>query len=315
MTDTQGHGDEDAGHEKNDHGTREPFIFALILATIILIPLLLVFVLDLPASVAVLAMVVLIGVLVLSPRVYVFKEYERGVVFLFGKFQYVAQPGWHLLFPAVQIVEKVDMRTQVLDIDPQEVISKEDIHLTIDAVAYIRITDAQKAVIEVKNIKQAVETLLAGQLRAQIGNLPMQDVIENLDSINEKLYKALKKVEDDWGIKALNVEMTNVVIPKGIENAYREKLEASERKQKLLIDASARKEVLDILNQATSKMDDKTVAYLYMETLKAMADGRSAKIVLPMELTDLAARLAQQSSNKNMLNELAKNYLSGNKKG
>ncbi|MDP2718071.1 MAG: stomatin-like protein [Candidatus Micrarchaeota archaeon] len=313
MADDHGHGS--GGHERPnthaEHGSREPFIFALVLGTIILIPLTLVFVLELPPIVAVLAMLVLLGVLALAPRIVTIHEYERGVVFLFGKFQYVAQPGWHVVFPAVQSIERVDMRTQVLDIEPQEVITKEDIHLTIDAVAYIRITDAKKVVIEVKDVKHAVTKLLHGELRVHIGNIAMQDVIENMDAINEKLFKALKRVEDEWGIKATNVEMTEVVMPKGIETAFREKLEANEKKQKLEIDAAARKQVLTIVDEATRNMDDKTMAYLYMQTLKHVADGRSTKIVLPMELTDLARKLAKTARGDN-LEKLAKKYLGKN---
>ncbi len=314
MSNDHGHGSpkNPGGHAKTEHGNREPFIFALVLATIVLIPLTMVFVLELPPAVALLAMLVLLAVLALAPRIHTIKEYERGVVFRFGKFQYVAEPGWHVLFPAFQTIERVDMRTQVLDIEPQDVITKEDIHLTIDAVAYIRITDAKKAVIEVKDVNHAVTKLLHGELRVQIGNLPMQDVIENLDSINEKLYKALKRVEEEWGIKASNVEMTNVVLPKGIEAAFREKLEASEKKQRQEIDAAARKQVLTIVNEATRTMDEKTMAYLYMETLKRVADGRSTKIVLPMELTDLAQKLAQTTQG-NGLEKLAKKYLGAGK--
>lgn len=313
-----------AGHWGDSHGShgkgqtdvpkREPVIFVLLLAAALAIPLGMIFVLNLPPALAVLTLALVALLAVLAPRLYEFKEYERGVVFRLGRFQYVAEPGWHILFPAFQSVEVVDMRTQTLDVEPQDVITKEDIKLRIDAIAYIRIVDAKKAVIEVKDIHHAVSHLLHGELRSQIGRLPMQDVLENMEELNAKLYLALKQVEDDWGMKAINVEMTHIEIPPGLEEAFRKKKEAEEYKEKIEIEASARREAVRILNEATQHMDEKTIAYLYLDTLKRVADGRSSKIILPVELSDLAQGITQSLKNRVDEKKLAQELVNAYKK-
>ncbi|MBI4360304.1 hypothetical protein HY572_00860 [Candidatus Micrarchaeota archaeon] len=302
---TKGHG--------QDVPKREPVIFVLLLAAALAIPLGMIFVFNLPPALAVFALALIALLAALAPRLYEFKEYERGVIFRLGRFQYVAQPGWHVLFPAFQTVEVVDMRTQTLDVDPQDVITKEDIRLRIDAIAYIRIVDAKKAVIEVKDITNAVSHLLHGELRSQIGRLPMQDVLENMDELNAKLYLALKQVEDDWGIKAINVEITDIELPQGLEDAFRRREEAKQYKEKIEIEAAARREAVRILNEATQDMDEKTIAYLYLDTLKRVADGRSSKIILPVELSDLAQGITRSLKNrgvdeKKLAKELVKAY-------
>lgn len=273
---------------------REPIVFVLLLAAALTIPVAMIFIFNLPPVLAVFTLALIALLAALSPRLYEFKEYERGVVFQLGRFKYVAKPGWHLLFPAFQSVETVDTRTQTLDIEPQEVITKEDLKLRIDAIAYIRIVDAKKAVIEVKNLQHAISSLLHGELRSQIGQLPMQDVLENMEGLNAKLYQSLKQVEDDWGLKAINVEITHIELPPGLEEAFRRREEAHQYKEKVEIEAAARREAVRILNEATQSMDEKTLAYLYLDTLKHMADGRSSKIILPVELSELAQSITQR---------------------
>ncbi|MBI5036929.1 hypothetical protein HZC09_06340 [Candidatus Micrarchaeota archaeon] len=271
---------------------REPIIFLGLLALVLLIPYAMITVLKVGVAVAIFTLLLIVIIAFLSPRVQEIKEYERGVMFAFGKFDKVLPPGWHVIFPAMHSVERVDTRTQVLDIEPQEVITKEDIKLKIDAVAYIRIIDAKKSVIEVQNIKSAVSSTLHGELRTQIGKLPLQEVLEKTEELNKHLYNQLKQVEDDWGMKALNVEIINIELPPALEAAFRKKQEAIEHKEKIATEATARKEAIRIVNEATKEIDQKTLAYLYLDALKRIADGKSNKILFPIELTHLATVLA-----------------------
>ncbi|HLD76442.1 MAG TPA: SPFH domain-containing protein [Candidatus Norongarragalinales archaeon] len=306
-----GHGGNPAKHS-GESLRREPLIFAGILATGLLIPVALLTVFSVPLPVALLSLAVLVLLAALLPHLYEFKEYERGVVFTLGKYERTVGPGWVLLFPAFQSFERVDLRTQVLDIAPQEVITKEDLKITIDTVAYIRIVDPKKAVIEIKNVKDAIERLLHGEVRQQIGKLPLQDVLEKSEELNEKLFAAVKQFEDAWGIKAINVEIENIKLPEDLENAFRKKQEAAENRDRVQIDAMARREVLRIVNEAAKEMDDRTITYLYLDTLKKMADGKSTKIVFPIELMHLASHLEREikgGASSDTLRKLAKAYL------
>jgi len=278
---------------------REPLIFALVLGGILLIPIALLFILKLPIAISLIIVLLLLAAIVLAPRIQEIKEYERGVLFDFGRYKKTLPPGWHWTFPLFQKTEIVDVRTQTIDIPPQQVLTKEDIGITIDAVAYFRIVDPKKAVLEVKDLNGSVAHILHGELRTQIGKLPLQDVLEKSEEINQHLQAQLQQVEDDWGIKALNVELTDITLPPELEAAFRKKQEALEYKEKLETESRARSVALRILTEATEGMGDKTLTYLYMETLKKVADGRASKIVLPMELSNLAHALSAHVAGKN----------------
>ncbi len=290
---SHGHG-ASGGHGKAHGPTsrREPLIFALILGGILLVPIALLFVLRLPVAIALFIVLLLVVAIVLAPRIQEIKEYERGVLFDFGRYKKTLPPGWHWTFPLFQKTEIVDVRTQTIDIPPQEVLTKEDISVTIDAVAYFRIVDPKKSVLEIKDLHGSVAHVLHAELRTQIGKLPLQDVLEKTEDLNQHLFKQLKQVEDDWGIKALNVELTDITLPPELEAAFRKKQEALEYKEKLETESRARREALRILTEATEGMGDRTMTYLYMETLKKVADGRASKIVLPLELSKLAHALS-----------------------
>lgn len=291
-----GHGDAH-GHAKGGHGAvsrREPLIFMLLIGGMLLIPVALLFVLKLPLALALTAVILLLAAAVLAPRIQEIKEYERGVLFDFGRFKGVLSPGWHWVFPLFQKVELVDVRTQTIDIPPQQVLTKEDIEITIDAVAYFRIVDPKKAVVEIRDLNGSVAHVLQAELRTQIGKLPLQEVLEKTEEINHHLHAQLQEVEKLWGIKAVNVELTDITLPPELETAFRKKQEALEYKEKLETESRARREALRILTEATEAMGERTMTYLYMETLKRVADGRASKIILPMELSKLAAALSAQ---------------------
>lgn len=295
--DSHGHADSHDGHGTKGHGNvgrREPLIFMLLVGGMLLIPVALLFVLKLPLALALTAVIILLAIAILAPRIQEIKEYERGVQFEFGRYKKTLQPGWHWTFPLFQKTELVDVRTQTIDIPPQQVLTKEDIEITIDAVAYFRIVDPKKATIEIRDLHGSVAHVLQAELRTQIGKLPLQEVLEKTEDLNHHLHAQLQEVENLWGIKAINVELTDITLPKELETAFRRKQEALEYKEKLETESKARREALRILTEATESMGERTMTYLYMETLKRVADGRASKIILPMELSTLASALSAQ---------------------
>ncbi|MGC8850732.1 MAG: SPFH domain-containing protein [Candidatus Micrarchaeia archaeon] len=231
-------------------------------------------------------------VAVLFPKLVEFREYERGVVFRFGKVSKVVGPGLAWIFPAIESYALVDLRTQVIDMKPQEVVTKDNVRVKVDAIIYTRTTDPVKAVTKVKDYKTAMSELLRANIRAAVARLSLEEVIEKTEEINNLLFAEAKKVADEWGVSVLRVEIQSVELPPELIEAMHKRKEALEYKAKAETEALARQVSLEILDKAASKMSDKTLAYLYLDALKKISEGRSNKIIFPLELSHLASMLS-----------------------
>ncbi|MFA6049295.1 MAG: SPFH domain-containing protein [Candidatus Micrarchaeia archaeon] len=229
---------------------------------------------------------------VLRPELVEVKEYERIVVLRFGKLQGVEGPGWFWHFPTFEKFMRVDLRVQAVDIEPQKVISRDNIEFIIDAVIYLKVTDPLKAVTAVQDYKQAATLNVHSQIRNAVGKLSLEEVIVQTDHINTQLHQALAESTKDWGVQCVKVEIQSIEPPKALVEAMRRRKEAQEYKAKLEIEAQAREIQIDILNRAASKISDTTLAYLYLDSLKKISEGKSNKIIFPLELSRLASLLS-----------------------
>ncbi|MEK6843233.1 MAG: SPFH domain-containing protein [Candidatus Micrarchaeota archaeon] len=236
---------------------------------------------------------VIIIVLAILPKIYTFKQYERAVVLRFGSYNRTVGPGLSLIFPAFEKFDVVDMRTQTIDTKPQDAQTKDDVKIKLDVVSFFRITNPKKALLEVKDLHGAILKLLQGEIRLIVGKLDLDEVIEETEQVNETLFAKLKEVEEDWGFVVLRVELESVELPPSLVEARTKAREAKEYKEKVEIEASARQISLEILDKAASKMSDKTMSYLYLDALKKISDGKSNKIIFPLELTRLATTIAE----------------------
>ena len=250
---------------------------------------------GLPLGLAIAGLLVLVGVLFIHPSLLILKEYERAVMFRLGKFHKVAGPGWVIYFSGIQTFNLVDLRTQVLDVQPQEVITQDNVKIKIDAVIYYRIVDPKKSVIEVKDIFGAIGHLLRAQLRTVIGRMLLEEVLEKTEELNVNLFNVVKEVEDKWGLVALRVEITSIELPPGLLAAFQRRREAGEYKEKLETEARAKQVSLEIIDKALRNMSDKTIAYLYLDVLKKVAEGKSNKIIFPLELSRLAGFISEKA--------------------
>ncbi|MBI5224407.1 hypothetical protein HY989_00900 [Candidatus Micrarchaeota archaeon] len=236
---------------------------------------------------------IIVIVLVILPKIYTFKQYEKAVVLRFGSYNRTVGPGLSLIFPAFEKFDVVDMRTQTIDTKPQEAQTKDDVRIKLDVVSFIRITNPKKALLEVRDLHGAILKLLQGEIRLIVGKLDLDEVIEETEQINETLFAKLKEVEEDWGFVVLRVELESIDLPPSLVEARTKAREAKEYKEKVEIEASARQISLEILDKAASKMSDKTMSYLYLDALKKISDGKSNKIIFPLELTRLATTIAE----------------------
>lgn len=276
---------------------RQVTVFVLVIAAAALVAYVLI-ASQLPPALLIAGLLALALVLVFFPRFIELKEYERGVFFRLGKFDKVAGPGWILFFPAIDSFERVDLRTRALGIEPQNVVTQDNITLKVDAVVYLRVVDPKKVIIKVRDVQGAVTHLLHSQIRNVIGKMTIDEVIRKTEEIDNALYSTIKNVEDDWGIFTQNVEIQSIELPPGLIAAMQKRKEAGEYKAKLETEAQAREISLDILDRAASKLSDKTMSLLYVDALKTIANGKSNKIIFPLELSRLASNLANQTGGK-----------------
>ena len=245
-----------------------------------------------PFTVAIALLVVIAVATQFFPELLELKEYERAVVFQLGKYKRTVGPGWVLIFPILEKYVLVDMRTQTIDTPPQTMITRDDVRVKVDAVLYLRVVDPKKAIIEIKDFKTAAVELLKSNIRNAIAKMDLEELLEKTEELDAELQIVIKHGASDWGVAVHRVEVQSIELPPELVVAMRKRKEALEYKTKAEIEASARQISLEILEKAASKMSDRTLAYLYIDALKKISEGKSNKIIFPLELTRLANTLA-----------------------
>lgn len=293
---------------------RQSVVFVAILAAAFTLIYGGLFILELSPLLLFVLLLVFVALISFSPHIMEFKEYERGVLFQFGRFQRVVGPGWVIIIPHVHSVERVDLRTQVMDISPQNTITKEQIRLKIDVVVYWRVVNPFKAIVEVKDYEKALMQLLYSEIRNIVGNMSVEDVIANTDEIENQLYAMVKAVEDQWGISTKDVQVQSIELPPKLAEAMQQRRAAIDYKRKLETEAEARARKIQIVDEAASNMSDRTLAYFYLEALKRIADGKANKIIFPLELSRLANLLADKSKGGEDYSSIANGLISAYQK-
>ncbi|MFH1786586.1 MAG: SPFH domain-containing protein [archaeon] len=221
-----------------------------------------------------------------------FKEYERAVVFRFGRFNRVAGPGWVLILPVIEKYTKYDLRTHTVDVPPQMVITKDGIELRIDAVVYIRVIDPKKAELFVEeDYRFAVEEFIKGKIRNIIGRMELSDVYGRITDLNEILCESARNISQNWGVEIEDVELQGVQPPADVVDALKAQEIAERQKLAAIERAEALKIKIDAIQKSAGQLNDKALAYLYMQSLEKIAAGPANKIIFPLEFTKLAERL------------------------
>ncbi|MBN1159764.1 MAG: hypothetical protein JXA43_00810 [Candidatus Diapherotrites archaeon] len=214
-------------------------------------------------------------------------EYERAVVFRMGKFSRVAGPGWVLLVPGVETYIKVVVRTQMIDIPKQDVITRDKVELKADTVIYLRVKDPKKAILEIEDYKQSAQMFVLSALRDVVGDLTVTEVLQNIEKINQRLSVALARLTVKWGIDA-QVELKDVDIPDEVLKSMHAAKAAEKDAEAMITRAKGKHAEIMAIRKATEGLTDENIVYYYLDTLKSLAEGRASKIIVPMELTKLA---------------------------
>jgi regulator of protease activity HflC (stomatin/prohibitin superfamily) len=233
-----------------------------------------------------LGIIAVLLVLVLYNTVKILKEYERGVVFLLGRFYKVKGPGLILLFPFVQTMTKVDLRVIVMDVPTQDVISRDNVSVKVNAVIYFRIVDPEKAVIRVANVFEATSQLSQTTLRSVLGQHELDDMLSERDKLNSDIQDILDKRTDNWGIKVANVEIKHVDLDESMIRAIAQQAEAERARRAKVINAEGEKQAAATLAEAAAMLSEQKQALQlrYLQTLKEVAGEKTNTIIFPLPL-------------------------------
>ncbi len=238
-----------------------------------------------------LPLVVLIVILAYSFRI--LHEYERGVVFMLGRFWKVKGPGLVIVIPLVQQLVRVDLRTRVLDVPSQDVISRDNVSVKVNAVVYYRVLDPEKAIINVVDFDEATSQLAQTTLRSVLGQHELDEMLAEREKLNADIQRILDAQTDAWGIKVSNVELKHVDLNENMIRAIAKQAEAERLRRAKVIDAEGELQAAEKLAQAAEILSQRPEAMQlrYLGTLLQIASERSNTIVFPLP-GDLLAGLA-----------------------
>lgn len=227
---------------------------------------------------------VAVVVALLISAVRILREYERGVIFTLGRFQGVKGPGLIFVIPVVQQMERVDLRTRVFDVPPQDVISRDNVSVRVNAVVYYRVIDPEKSIIQVEHFDQATSELAQTTLRSVVGQHELDQMLAERERLNDDVQKILDAQTDAWGIKVSNVELKHIDLDEKMVRAIAKQAEAERLRRAKIIDAEGELQAAEKLVEAGDIMSRRpeSMQLRYLGTLTNIASERSSTIVFPM---------------------------------
>ena len=232
-----------------------------------------------------LAVLVLLAILIAS-SFRILREYQRGVIFMLGRYWKVKGPGLVLVIPAIQQMVRVDLRTIVMDVPSQDVISRDNVSVKVNAVIYFRVIDPQRAIIQVENYYEATSQLAQTTLRAVLGKHELDEMLAERDKLNLDIQQILDSQTDAWGIKVANVEIKHVDIDQSMVRAIAQQAEAERARRAKVIHADGELQASEKLLQAAQMLAQQPQAMQlrYLQTLASIAGDKTTTIVFPVPI-------------------------------
>jgi regulator of protease activity HflC (stomatin/prohibitin superfamily) len=237
--------------------------------------------------------------LILSSAVRIILEYERGVVFRLGRFSTVKGPGLRFIIPIVDRMTKISLRTVAMDVPPQDVITKDNVSIKVNAVLYFRVVGPDKAIIEVQDYLYATSQLAQTSLRSVLGQSELDDLLAHRDQINQHLQEILDRQTDPWGVKISNVEIKHVDLPAEMQRAMARQAEAERERRSKVIHAEGEYQAAQRLTEAAAILStDKSALQLrFLQTLTEVAAEKNSTIIFPFPI-DLVRPFLEERSKK-----------------
>ncbi len=224
--------------------------------------------------------------LIVSSAIKVIYEYERGVVFRLGRFSGVKGPGLRFIIPVVDRLMKISLRTVAMDVPPQDVITKDNVSIKVNAVIYFRVVHPDKSIIEVENYLYATSQLAQTSLRSVLGQSELDELLAHRDSINRHLQEILDRQTDPWGVKVSNVEIKHVDLPVEMQRAMARQAEAERERRSKVIHAEGEYQAAQKLTDAAEIIASQPGALQlrYLQTLTEVATENSSTVIFPFPL-------------------------------
>ncbi len=243
--------------------------------------------------------IILIGILFLASAIKVLREYERGVVFTLGRYTSTKGPGLIILIPVIQQIVHVDLRTRVLDVPTQDVISHDNVSVRVNAVIYFRVLDPEKSIIQVEDFMQATSELAQTTLRSVLGKHELDEILAERDKLNADIQAILDTQTDAWGIKVANVEIKHVDIDESMIRAIARQAEAERERRAKIINAEGEQQAAQKLLEAAEILSRQPEAMQlrYLGTLNTIAGEKNSTIVFPfpVEVGKMLARFDENA--------------------
>jgi regulator of protease activity HflC (stomatin/prohibitin superfamily) len=247
-------------------------------------------------SLFILVPIILIVLLVLASSIKIVREYERGVVFRLGRLVGPRGPGLILLVPFIERMQRIDLRTVTLDIPAQEVITRDNVTVRVNAVAYFRVLDPNAAIVNVTDYNRATSQIAQTTLRSVLGQSSLDDLLAERDKINEQLQRIIDEQTEPWGVKVSIVEVKDVELPQTMQRAMARQAEAEREKRAKVIHAEGEYQASQTLAEAAEVIASNpvTIQLRYLQTLTEIGAEKNTTVVFPLPI-DLIGGLFQQN--------------------
>src|SRR6184192_4335258 len=228
----------------------------------------------------------ILAAIILPQTVRILREYERGVIFRLGKLLRAKGPGLILLIPVVDRMVKMDLRVVTIDVSKQEVMTRDNVPATVDAVVYFRVIDPVAAVIKVENFWKATSLIAQTTLRSVLGQAPLDDLLSQRDIINQKLQEIIDKQTEPWGIKVTAVEVKEVALPESMKRAMAKQAEAERERRAKVVNAEGEFQAAEKMVQAAAMIAKEPIALQlrYLQTMREMASEHNTTTFLPVPI-------------------------------
>jgi regulator of protease activity HflC (stomatin/prohibitin superfamily) len=235
----------------------------------------------------------ILAVIVLPQALRILREYERGVIFRLGKLLGAKGPGLIFLIPIVDRMVKMDLRVVTIDVSKQEIMTKDNVPATVDAVVYFRVINPMDAVVKVENFWKATSLIAQTTLRSVLGQASLDDLLSQRDVINQKLQEIIDRQTEPWGIKVTSVEIKDVALPDSMKRAMAKQAEAERERRAKVVNAEGEFQAAEKMVQAAAMISKEPIALQlrYLQTMREMASEHNTTTFLPLPIDLFSAFL------------------------
>jgi regulator of protease activity HflC (stomatin/prohibitin superfamily) len=230
--------------------------------------------------------VAILAVIVVPQMFRILREYERGVIFRWGRLLRAKGPGLIFLIPYVDRMVRMDLRVVTIDVTKQEVMTRDNVPVTVDAVVYFRVVDAVSAVVKVENFLKATSLLAQTTLRSVVGQAELDELLAHRETINQKLQELLDRATDPWGIKVVAVEVKDVILPDGMKRAMAKQAEAERERRAKIVNAEGEFQAAEKMVQAATMIAQQPIALQlrYLQTMREISSEHNTTTFVPIPI-------------------------------